>query len=227
MLIILYPLFWFFLLNEKRFKKVVKLKVFTARLILFFQGIKVKNISKTKLEDTPYVICANHSSYLDILTMYATFKHHRFLFIGKSELLTWPIVSIFFKKIDIAIDRKKPRQAIKSLERAKRELHNKWSISIFPEGIIPDNAPELSRFKNGAFKMAIEAQVPILPVTFLNNVNLFKTEPILTANAHPGISKVIVHKPISTKGLTQKDLVSLRNKTFEVINKSLLDFHNK
>jgi 1-acyl-sn-glycerol-3-phosphate acyltransferase len=226
-LFILYPIFWVFLLNEERPKKVVKLKVLTAKLILVLLGVRTKNISKNKLiTKGPYVICPNHGSYLDILTMYAAFNKHRFLFIGKKELLTWPIISIFFKNIDIAIDRNKPREAIKSLELAKSQLKNKWSIGIFPEGIIPLDAPKISRFKNGAFKIAIETQTPILPVTFLDNWRLFQADPAILGRASPGLSRVIIHDPISTVGMTEKDLVSLRERVYVTVNKPLLEYHS-
>ena len=207
---------------------MVRLKVFTAKLILFIQGVYHKKTEVSKrLEDRPYVICANHASYLDILIMYASFNRHRFLFIGKKELLTWPIINIFFKNIDIAIDRNKPRAAMKSLEHAKKQLKNKWSIAIFPEGIIPLDAPKISRFKNGAFKIAIETQTPILPVTIIDNWRLFQADPIITGRARPGMSRTIIHDPISTVGLTQKDLVSLREQTYEIINETLVKYHSK
>jgi len=227
-LLILYPIFWLFLLNKKHHKKVARLKVYTAKLILFFQGVYHQKTSITqKLDEGPYVICANHASYLDILTMYSAFNHHRFLFIGKKELLTWPIINIFFKNIDIAIDRNKPREAIKSLENAKMQLNNNWSIAIFPEGLIPQNAPKISRFKNGAFKMAIDTQTPILPVTFIDNWRLFQADPVWTGRARPGRSRIIIHDPVPTIGLTQKDLLSLRNKTYEIINAPLVKYHPK
>jgi 1-acyl-sn-glycerol-3-phosphate acyltransferase len=227
-LLILYPVFWLFLLNKEKPKRAVKLKVFTAKLILIFLWIRTKNVSKSKLTlQGPFVICPNHGSYLDILTMYTAFNRHRFLFIGKKELLTWPIINIFFKNIDIAIDRNKPREAIKSLEKAKNQLKNKWSIGIFPEGIIPLDAPKISPFKNGAFKIAIETQTPILPVTFLDNWRLFQADPVVLGKARPGLSRFIIHEPISTKGMTEKDLVSLREQVYEIVNKPLLEYHSK
>lgn len=227
-LLILYPVFWILLTDKNQYKTVSRLKVYTAKMILFLQGVWHKKISVTsQLADGPYVICVNHASYLDILTMYSAFNRHRFLFIGKKELLTWPIINIFFKNIDIAIDRNKPREAIKSLERAKEQLNNKWSIAIFPEGIIPLDAPKISRFKNGAFKMAIETQTPILPVTFIDNWRLFQADPIYTGKAKPGISRIIIHDPIPTIGLTQKDLLTLRDQIQKVINEPLKKYHPK
>ena len=149
------------------------------------------------------------------------------MFIGKAELLRWPVLNIFFKKMDIGVNREKRHSAMRSILRAKKEIKKGWSIVIFPEGGIPVNNPKLNPFKQGAFKMAIEEQVPILPITLIDTWRLFETNPPLTGMAHPGISRFVVHDPISTKGLTKKDLVNLRQQTFEVINGPLLDYNSK
>jgi len=227
-LLIFYPIFWVLLLTDKFYNSVFRFKVFTAKFILFFQGIWHKKISKTdKLMDESYIICVNHTSYLDIIFLFTILNRHRFLYIGKKELASWPIMGIFFKKLDISIDRKNPRQAIKALDEAKERLKQKWSIVIFPEGTIPKDVPRLGRFKNGAFKMAIETQKPILPITVLDNWKLLRTSPFLTAPARPGMSRVIIHDPIPTVGMTQKDLVSLREKTHAIINAPMLKYHSK
>ena len=224
-LTILYPVFWIMLLNEKNFNAVWKLKLATARLILILDFIGIRKISVPENLEGPYVICANHASYLDIIAFYRILPKNRFLFMGKSELLRWPVINIFFSKMDIAVNREKRHSAMRSLIRAKREIENGWSIVIFPEGGIPLTAPKMGQFKNGAFKMAIDLGVPILPITCLDNWQLFGTDPVLSARAHPGVAKVIIHDPIPTKGLEKKDLVSLRSRTFEVINKPLMEKH--
>jgi len=214
------------LLTDKHYNVVFRVKVFTAKFMLFFQGIWHEKLSKTdKLMDESYIICVNHTSYLDIIFLFTILNKHRFLYIGKKELATWPIMGIFFRKLDISIDRKNTREALKSLEEAKERLKQKWSIVIFPEGTIPKDVPKLGRFKNGAFKMAIETQKPILPITVLDNWKLLRTLPFLSAPARPGRSRVIIHDPIPTKGMTQKDLVSLRDKTYEIINAPLIKHH--
>ncbi len=221
-LTILYPIFWILLLKRENFEKVFRLKVFTAKLILAFDFIFLVRLKKLPdLSNGPYVICPNHASYLDIILMYAILPKTKFLFIGKSELLRWPIINIFFKKVDIAVNREKRNSAMRSIIRAKEELKNGWSIVIFPEGGIPVDAPKLDQFKNGAFKMALEAQVPILPITILDNWKLLGTDPVLTGIACPGKSRVIVHDPIPTICLDKKDLVNLRQQTFETINQPL------
>jgi len=227
-LLLLYPFFWFLLLKRENFERVFKLKVFTARFILALDFIGIKKIKPLpQLTDGPYVVCANHASYLDIILMYLILPKNKFLFIGKSELLKWPVINIFFKNLDIAVDRNKRSSGMRSIIRAKQEINNGWSIVIFPEGGIPDDTPVLNPFKNGAFKLAIETETPILPVTILDNWKLFNVEPIIWAPARPGISRVIIHKPIPTKGMDKKDLVTLRKQTFDTINEDLLKYNGK
>lgn len=180
-----------------------------------------------ELPDGPYVIVANHSSYLDIILMYRILPKNKFLFIGKSELLKWPIINIFFKKVDIAVNRDSRSSGMQSILRAKEELKNGWSIVLFPEGGIPVNTPVLNPFKNGAFKLAIDSEVPLLPITILNNWRLFNVDPILTGLARPGFARVIVHKPVPTVGMDKKDLIPLRQQIFETINEPLTAITNK
>lgn len=226
-LTILYPVFWVLLLNSKNFEKVFKLKLFTSKVILFLQFIYIKKIRLPENLKGPYVICANHSSYLDIILMYPVLPRTKFLFIGKSELLRWPILSVFFRKLDIAVNREKRHSAMRSIIKAKERISNGWSIVIYPEGKIPLNTPKLHPFKNGAFKMAIEEQVPILPITIIDTWKLFDVDPPLTARAHPGVCRVIVHDPIPTDGMVKEDLVNLRTQTFEVINEPLLSYNGE
>jgi len=202
--------------------------VFTARIILFLDFIFVKKIKVTPVKLVgPYVICANHASYLDIIQMYAVLPKTKFMFIGKAELLRWPVINIFFKKVDIAVNRQKRHSAMRSIIRAKSEIAKGWSIVIYPEGKIPLDAPRLASFKSGAFKMAIEEQVPILPITLIDTWKLFEADPPLRARARPGFSRVIIHDPIPTEGLKKKDLVTLRQNTFDVINEPIVKYNAK
>lgn len=223
-LTLFYPFFWILLHNERNFERVFRLKVIVSAVILFLDFIYIRRLTKPKLKG-PYVICSNHSSYLDIILMYRVLPHTKFLFMGKSELLRWPILSIFFRKVDIAVNREKRHSAMRSILRARQELNKGWSIVIFPEGKIPLDAPKLDHFKNGPFKLAIDAEIPILPITLIDNWKLFNTDPVLTGYARPGFSRCVIHDEIPTKGLSKKDLLNLRLKTFDTINAPLLKYN--
>lgn len=215
-LLFYFPVLYFLLQNEEQhFKafRVMKMCSYTIQIFTFTFSTKTKKINV----DHPQIICANHTSYLDIISMYTVYNRP-FLFLGKSELLSWPLIGMFFKKMNIAVDRKNKRAASKALEMGRKKLEEGWSLVIFPEGTIPVKVPKLHRFKNGAFKLAIEEQVPILPITFLNHWKIFSDPTEMYGPAYPGIGVAHIHEEITTQGLTAEDLVPLREEVFQIIN---------
>lgn len=183
-------------------------------------GVKWKVEFEEKLEDKAYVVCANHVSYLDIIVSYLTFPMY-YHYLGKVELTRWYFFNIFFKKMNIPIDRERHFKAYSSLERAKNDLDKNISIVIFPEGTVSPKAPEMIQFKSGAFRLAIEAQVPVVPVTFINNWDILPRRNNRYKGGKPGLSIVKFHKPISTVGLKHDDFDELRRKTKDIIKEEL------
>ena len=168
-----------------------------------------------------YIICPNHKSDLDIILISLIIPQD-FAFLGKSELLKWPVIRFFFKRgIDIPVFRDSTSKAAKCLIQAKQEIESYRSIVIFPEGGWDVKETKMRRFKNGAFQLAIDSGLPILPLTFKNNYQLFTDYSDLSGNSKPGTAQVVVHQPIETKSLSRKDLVSLKNKTFNIIQQEL------
>jgi 1-acyl-sn-glycerol-3-phosphate acyltransferase len=222
-LFVLYPFFWYLLNDEKRHPRAFKLKRKWAYFlsIASLAPLKVKRPKDFKLPPPPYIICANHTSFLDIIYMYIMFPD-LFLFMGKKELLKWPLFGIFFRKMDIAVDRSNPRAAVESLKLVSAEIQKGKSFALFPEGTIPATVPVMKSFKNGAFTVAIENQVPIIPVTFLTNHEILAENP--SGIARPGIARVIIHNPVETKGLTSEDLIPLRTQLFDIIKAGLDEY---
>jgi len=135
------------------------------------------------------------------------------------------MIGVFFRKgMDIPIDRVNAKSAKESLELSKVALKEGISIAIFPEGIIPEDTPQLLRFKNGAFKTAIELNIPILPITFLDNWKRMLGDPVkFFSRASPGRCRAIVHDPIITQGMDLMDIGPLRDKVYEVMNAPLVE----
>lgn len=226
-LLIQFPFYFILTRNAKWAPAVIFMQRYiwstSIQLLLL---VWVKRIQKVKLDKTKsYVMCPNHSSYHDII-LSPRIMPKNYLFIGKAELKKWPLMQVFFKngKFNIAINRKNAIEASRSLELAGQRIGEGMSMVIFPEGTISDIAPKLSRFKSGAFKLAIDAQVPIVPVTYLDNWSLMSDPEKLFGPCRPGISRVIVHDPIETKGMTEKDIVSLQQRTFEIIENDLKQY---
>lgn len=219
--IVFYPFFAIVLRNEKNRKLAYKGKRLWSRVICFLVFIFPAVDKKAQLPKGPYVICANHASYLDIVIMYIAIPDV-FLFIGKAELLKWPIINVFFKNMDIPIERGHKKNASKSIEKAKEEIEKGFSIGIFPEGKIPEEGvPQMVQFKNGAFNLAISAGVPIVPVTFKTNWKLFSFHDDLFGYARPGIAKIIIHPIIDISNNSELEFV--KEKTFKAIESELKD----
>lgn len=224
--IIYYPLITplLFKENHKEYAfKVFVLWSWTVRILCFYH---VRRINKQTLPKEPFVLVANHISYFDIFFMYSTFPNQHFLFLGKSEILRYPLIKTYFKRLNIPVYRGNRQKSGQALVRAKKAIDAGWSIVIFPEGGIPNNdAPRMVRFKDGAFQLAKSMNVPIVPITFLNNHLLFSDPANLLGPARPGISKVYMHPPITKEEIQNLEVVELRKKCFELIQKPLIDLY--
>lgn len=217
----MYPIFYFLLKSEKNVHKAFKMKRVWAKIILFLTAIKVKKVNAHLLPKAPYVICANHASYLDIVVMFILIPE-TFLFLGKAELLKWPIIRIFFRNMDIPVDRRNSVKARQSIELTKEAVQKGFSVAIFPEGLIPsEGIPNMTPFKKGAFVLAVSQQIPIVPITFATNWKLFATESDVFGPGRPGIATCVFHPPIATIGKKDSDIPALVKETYKAIESEI------
>lgn len=220
-LLFFYPILLVFLYVERLKPYAFKIHVFWSRIlrIFCFYAIHVEGEDQriNRKDKEPFIICANHTSYLDIFLMYSLLPQHRFLFMGKSEILSYPLVKTFFKRLNIPVYRESRLMAAKSFMRAKNEMEKGWSIVIFPEGKIPAITPGIIPFKEGAFKLAQSAKVGILPLTFLNNYRLFSEPERVLDTAYPGLVKVKIHSFLSADYVSEKPSKELSQEVFERI----------
>jgi 1-acyl-sn-glycerol-3-phosphate acyltransferase len=221
-LVVLYVPFRILLYTPQRYYKAFRLKRRWAGFLQWGVGVPMRIERRAALPEPPYIICCNHSSYLDIIQMYNVVPRY-FLFIGKYELLRWPLFNIFFKGMNIAVNRGNKVEAAKAFRKAAQAIDRGTSIAIFPEGTIPAHTPRMKPFKDGAFKLAIEKQVPIVPITFLDHWRYFGEPMELMARARPGIARAVVHAPVPTVGLSEADMIALRKRIFDTIEGPLLD----
>ena len=163
-------------------------------MIRIFCFYPVRYRLRSELPKGPFIIIANHSSYLDIFLLHSILPQQPFAFLGKAEILKYPIVRTYFKALNIPVYRKDKSKAGQALVHAQKAMQEGWSIVIFPEGTIPDdNIPQLIPFKNGAFRLAKNLQVPILPLTFTQNFHLFSDPTHILGPAHPGVVEAFIH----------------------------------
>ena len=167
-----------------------------------------------------YVFVANHFSYLDIVVVSAVIKNY-FAFVGKSDVKNIPLLGYMFAKLHVQVNRADPDSRSKSLQKSFELLEGGRSIMLYPEGgIKAKNPPQMFEpFKDGAFLMAIKYQLPIVPISQLNNHKRLADKRQI--RLIPGKVRVVVHEPISTIGLSQDDIPALREQVFKIIQDTL------
>ena len=191
--------------------------------IRLFSLYFVKKVKISPLPKGPFIIISNHSSYLDIFLMHSILPRSPFVFLGKSELLKYPILGSYFKLLHIPVFRDNKMKAAKSFVQAKQMVKKGWSLMIFPEGGIPDdNVPHMAPFKEGAFKLAKNLSIPIIPLTFTNSYKLFSDPSNYFGGARPGIMSVFVHDYVSPELIATLTEEELMKKCFDIINEPLL-----
>lgn len=221
-IIVLFPLLIISISKEQWYPYFFKLARIWSKFILIGMGFGYK----IKREERPdpnksYMFVANHTSMADIMLMLVTVKNP-FVFVGKQELAKIPLFGFFYKRTCILVDRTsaKSRQAV--FLRAQRRLKQGVSICIFPEGGVPEEHIILDEFKDGAFRLAINHQIPVVPITFYDNKKRFS---YTFFSGSPGKMRAKIHKFISTEGLATADTKALnkqvRTLILEDLNSSL------
>jgi len=177
-----------------------------------------ENIQKGK----SYIYVSNHTSFLDIpgirLIIPGEFRP-----IAKKELLKIPVFGFIVKAATVVVDRSSHESRKKSMEYAKRILSHGIPMLIFVEGTQNRTRELLQPFKDGAFRIAIDTQTPVLPMVV---VGAGKLMPPGKLSMLPGKIKVIALPEIPVKDLTPKDIDALKQKTFEVMKQALLENMN-
>lgn len=221
-MLVLYLPFKYLLARPRRYPAAFRLKRAWACFLQWAGLFPARVQYRAPLPPPPYVICSNHSSYLDIVAMYNVVPQY-FVFMGKNELRRWPLFRIFFKDMNIAVDRNNRSGAARAFIRADQALEQGTSVAIFPEGTIPEHTPRMKPFKDGAFRLAVGRQVPIVPITFVDHWRRFGEPGELLSRACPGRARVVVHPAIPTTGLTEADLIALRQQVYRTIEAPLLE----
>jgi len=224
--LLFYPFFWVLQLRPSWRKHGFQIFILWSWLLRIFCIYPVRVKLKSPLPKAPFIIVSNHTSYLDIFLLPSILPKHPFAFLGKAEILKYPIVRTYFKALNIPVYRKDKSKAGQALGQAKKAMEGGWSIVIFPEGTIPEeNIPQMYPFKNGAFRLAKNLNVPILPLTFTQNFHLFSDPTQILGPAHPGVVEVHIHPYISVEEIAARSSEEISDKCFELIEAPLKAAH--
>lgn len=167
-----------------------------------------------------YIYVSNHTSFLDIPGLCILIPGE-FRPLAKKELLKIPVFGWIAGSAAVIVDRSSGESRKKSMDKLKRILLSGLSILIFVEGTQNRTKEILQPLKDGAFRIAIDTQQPILPMVIVGAGPLM---PPGTLNLSPGKIKIIVAPEIPTKGLGNDDLPALKQKTSAIMKAMILQY---
>lgn len=222
--LLLFPLYWVALQKNETKPFAHQLNRIWGKILVVIIGMKVEvDYQFSPDKKGTYVFVSNHFSYWDIATMGLILDNY-YAFVGKASVKKIPLIGYMFTKLHIQVDRSEKDSRAKSMARSMAALKEGRSMMIFAEGgIVTRNPPQMVKpFKDGAFLMAIQNQLPIVPVTLLTNHQILWDEELLI---RPLAIKAVVHKPIPTKGLKTSNMDELKEQTWNLIQNELDQYH--
>lgn len=160
-----------------------------------------------------YIYLSNHTSYLDIPGVCLTVKR-QIRILAKKELLKIPVLGWIIGRASVMVDRSSNESRRKSMDHLKDVLRRGISVLIFPEGTQNRSDKPLQDFYDGAFRIAIETQQPILPMVILGAGKLMPPRRVFI---QPGHIHIFIHEAIPTKDLKLSDLPALKEKVRNVM----------
>ena len=188
-----------------------------GRFILAASGVRVAAEHRAPLPDGPVVFAANHVNLFDVPVAMAALPRP-FLFVARRELRAWPMIGwVLEKTACLFIARDNPRQSVVDLRAAADRIRGGDSVLLYPEGGRSYGHAMLP-FMRGPFVLAIEAGVPVVPVTVVGNSGVLSAE---RRAARPGATRLIVGAPVETAGLARADAAGLQDRVRAAIQAEL------
>ena len=213
-------LFMLPLSKRKLSNRVYKICRYWSKAFLMLIGIRHIEIFEDKHDfKKPHIFVANHKSYMDIPPI-VQLKHQPIKPLGKFESSKIPIFGWIYRAAVIMVDRSSPDKRAKSLRNLKAALYKKTSIFIFPEGTfsMTEEKP-LKNFYNGAFKLAIEMQIPIQPILMVDAVDRMHYSSLFTLT--PGKNRIVYLSTVKVDGYTMDDIDILKDKVYQMMDEGM------
>jgi 1-acyl-sn-glycerol-3-phosphate acyltransferase len=159
----------------------------------------------------PYIYVANHNSYLDS-PAFVTAIPGQCRPLGKAEMRKIPVFGWLYPYVVVVVDRSSVASRIRSMNALKDKLKQGISVFIFPEGSMNTTDQPLLPFYDGAFRLAVESQTPIMPMVILNSRRLL---PRTKFELRPGTITTVFLEPVPVTGLTLRDIPELKEKVYQ------------
>jgi len=202
---------------DKRNRTFSFFAYYWSKTVLKVSGIKVLTVGLEKVDlSKPYVFVSNHASMFDITAVVVGVDRY-VRFIVKKEIGKVPIFGWATARAHIMVDRHSGTDSARGLNRAAQRIALGESVILFAEGTRTRDG-NLQPFKRGAFSLAIEAGVPIVPLTILGSYSIMKRGSI---GLRKGEITIIVNEPINvTEYHDKRGAMELMNKVHEIIERN-------
>ena len=186
----------------------------------FLCGYKIEVSGREKIPlGSCYIFISNHASGLDAMVwLYA--NRHLMKGLAKKEISNIPVLGYLFRKTCVIVERGNKESRQQSMEALHEVAQKNISIIMFPEGTRNKTDKPLQPFYDGAFRIAIDLQKPLAPFVMINTGVLM---PSTNFFYKPGTVKCIYLDLVSTEGLEEKDMESLKAKVFAMMEKAILE----
>ncbi|MGB3590264.1 MAG: lysophospholipid acyltransferase family protein [Nonlabens sp.] len=221
-IILLLPILIMATLSERTYFIFFRIAQLWSYIILYGMGFyPIITREQPIPRNQSFMLVANHTSMTDIMMM-LIISRSPFVFVGKAELAKIPIFGFFYRRTCILVDRGNARSRKAVFDSARRRLQNGMSICIFPEGGVSDHDEVLlDEFKDGAFRLAIEHGIDIVPITLPDNKKRF---PFEFLKGSPGKMRAYIHSPVSTAGSSVSDKSRFRESVRSTIFEKLKEY---
>lgn len=198
-------------LGEKGRRASWKLIRIWSFVWLFLMAMPVRVYYRAGKPDTKknYIVVANHVSYLDTAMIFRAIPFYAKP-LAKAELAKIPLFGMLYKQVAVLVQRDNKDSKNKSIQQLKKHLDQSGSIFIFPEGTFNETDAPLMHFYDGAFRIAKETHIPILPVIFPDTSKRLHYSSIFSFK--PGISRAVFLPEISADEIAQLDVAQLKER---------------
>src|SRR5215203_5181886 len=186
-------------------------------IFIFHRNYYEQPLDKNK----PYIFVSNHISYLDAPLIVKTLRRP-IRALGKTEMSKVPVFGFIYKYAVVRVDRSSAENRAKSVRNMRSILKKGISIVVFPEGTFNMTGKPLKDFYDGAFRVAIDSQMPIKPFLFPDVYSRMNYHSIFSLT--PGKNRAIFLEEIPVDGLTQQDLPLLKQKVYDLMDKKLREY---
>lgn len=189
-----------------------------ARVLLFFWGIRIREHHPERQQAAgQFIFVSNHMSYLDAFIAAVTIPNY-LKFLGKAEVLQYPVFGFVLKHLYVPVQRDDKGNRAWSMEQMKEKMKDGGSMFICPEGTCNVTGELLAHFHDGAFKLAIQTQTPLTPLTFIGTGDILPRSLLFIK---PGLVHVYWHNPISSTTFSMENLEDFKQEVKRIMKADL------